>query len=248
MRRLLTASMLAVALGVVAALAVVAGAQQGGPAELRPVHVEGKRIAPGVKMTVHVFYGRTGRPSPSGDACIDDNSQTGYALFGTAKPAGMAFALDDAYAPAGFATAIGRSFSAWNGGIGSAYFSGGVDRSAPDRPAQDGRDVIGWARLTPRNVLAAAWSYTDDAGKVLEADVFFNVAQKWSALAGCNSASAFDIENIGTHELGHVLAMDHVSDAGRQATMYPSAPAGEVRKRTLTGGDIRGVRAALGLN
>lgn len=252
MRRLLTGSVLAGMLGIAAFVAVVAGAQQGGPAELRPVHVEGKTIAPGVKMTVHVFYGKNGpkgRPTPSGNACVDDDSQNGYALFGTAKPGGLAFLLDDTYAPvAGFSAPVGRSFAAWNGAIGSSYFSGTTDRSAPDSPSQDGTNVIGWARLVPKNVLAATWTYTDDAGRVLEADVFYNVSQQWAVLNACNESSRFDIENIGTHELGHVLAMDHVSDSGKQATMYPSAPAGEVRKRTLTAGDVQGARASLNPN
>ena len=74
MRRLLTISVAAAAgLGLIAALGLAAGPQGGGPPELRPVHVQGKTIAPGVKMTVHVFYGKKngppGRPAPTGDAC-----------------------------------------------------------------------------------------------------------------------------------------------------------------------------------
>ena len=109
--------------------------------------------------------------------------------------------------------------------------------------------MVGWARLVPKNVLAATWTYTDLKGRVTGADVFYNTSQKWSVLSGpndgCNSESRFDIENIGTHEFGHVLGLDHVSDPGKQATMYPSAPAGEVRKRTLTTGDVFGVQASL---
>jgi hypothetical protein len=37
--------------------------------------------------------------------------------------------------------------------------------------------------------------------------------------------------------MGHVLGLNHFSDSGAQATMYPSAPADEVRKTTLTAGD-----------
>jgi len=254
MRRILTSSILAAAaLGAAAAMALTASAQEVGPPELRPVHVDGKTIAPGVKMTVHVFYGRQngpgGPPSPSGGACVNDDAQTGYALFGKAKADGIDFKLDGTFSPdPGFADAIGRSFAAWNAAIGgsSPYFTASDDPTVADGPSDDGLNVVGWARLVPKNVLAATWTYTDAAtSRVTGADVFYNVSQKWSVLGACNSASRFDIENIGTHELGHVLAMDHVSDAGKQATMYPSAPAGEVRKRSLTQGDRIGVLASL---
>ena len=253
MRRFLTISAAAAAgLGVIAALGLAAGPQGGGPPELRPVHVQGKTIAPGVKMTVHVFYGKKngpgGRPAPSGDACTANvDTQTAYASFGKAQTVRMDFRLDDTFAPdSRFATAVGRSFDTWNAAIGgSSYFttSPGV---AEGGPSDDGVNVVGWARLVPKNVLAATWTYTDAAtGRVTGADVFYNTSQKWSVLSGCNSESRFDIENIGTHELGHVLALDHVSDPGKQATMYPSAPAGEVKKRSLTDGDILGVKESL---
>lgn len=44
----------------------------------------------------------------------------------------------------------------------------------------------------------------------------------------------------------HVLGLDHFSDSGAQATMYPSAPADEVRKVSLTAGDVAALQVALG--
>ena len=259
MRRTLIGSV-AVVLGLGALVATGAGASgQGSPPELRPVPVQGKLIAPGVKLTVHVFPaahapgkgrgGPKGPPSPSDDICTDGDQGT-YSLFAKAKQGGMTFKLDNTFAPSALQgtapAAIGAAFDAWDGAIGGNYFDVQRDDAAPAAPSKDGVNVVGWAKLRPKNTLAAAWTYTDAAtGRVLQADVFFNTGHSWGVLSGCNAAAAFDIQNIATHEVGHVLALEHVSDTAKVATMYPSAPSGEIKKRTLTAGDVAGVTASL---
>lgn len=46
-----------------------------------------------------------------------------------------------------------------------------------------------------------------------------------------------DVGNTVTHEAGHLLGLDHAADA--QATMFASAPAGELLKRTLESDDTQ---------
>lgn len=56
-----------------------------------------------------------------------------------------------------------------------------------------------------------------------------------------------DIQNMLTHELGHVLGLDHPCSTSTlmnpcsEATMYPKAPLGEIKKRTLDQDDIDGL-------
>lgn len=48
-----------------------------------------------------------------------------------------------------------------------------------------------------------------------------------------------DIENTATHEIGHLLGLDHSPD--REATMFASAPQGDLSKRDLGEDDVEGL-------
>jgi MYXO-CTERM domain-containing protein len=50
-----------------------------------------------------------------------------------------------------------------------------------------------------------------------------------------------DVQNTVTHEAGHTIGLDHTSDPN--ATMFASAPSGEISKRKLGADDIAGVCA-----
>jgi hypothetical protein len=56
-----------------------------------------------------------------------------------------------------------------------------------------------------------------------------------------NSCVSTDIQNTLTHEVGHVLGLDHSSDSS--ATMFNTAKTGETSKRTLAEDDVNGVCA-----
>jgi uncharacterized protein (TIGR03382 family) len=52
------------------------------------------------------------------------------------------------------------------------------------------------------------------------------------------SCIAADVQNTLTHEIGHVVGLDHVDNPG--ATMEPSAPTGELQKRLIDTGTAAG--------
>jgi hypothetical protein len=77
------------------------------------------------------------------------------------------------------------------------------------------------------------------AGEILDADIELNgVEFKFSATVSPVGQN-YDIRNTVTHEVGHMLGLDHspVSDA----TMFSTAPAGERSKATLFDDDIEGL-------
>ena len=120
----------------------------------------------------------------------------------------------------------GGSGTDGGGGIGSGRGSDGVGSGAG-------------------SALAATWTWTNSSNTVTGADTFFNTNFTFGISATCNAVSTSELGDIITHEIGHTIGLGHVNDSQAMATMYPSAPAGETRKRTLTTGDKNGFLAAL---
>ena len=208
---------------------------------------QAKSVGHGLELTVTVdFVGEEHQAKPGGGGSCTDNDQSGYAdPFAGARSGGLTMKVNTSTFPSSVAggalSALQGAGNAWNA-VRGGYFSisGGSSKTGP---AQDGENSTGWTKLVPRKVLAATWTWADANGRIVEADVFYNNSHPWAVLSSCGGSS-FDVRDIGTHELGHAVGLSHFSDAGAQATMYPSAPAGEVRKNTLTTGD----RAAFGVS
>ena len=102
-------------------------------------------------------------------------------------------------------------------------------------------------------------------GRILDADIIFNGQHLRFSTTG--AAQRHDIENTLTHEIGHVLGLDHNCDDGtyksppvdhtgkaipacgsskvtaamKETTMYYLADDGETKKRSLSSDDIKGI-------
>lgn len=95
----------------------------------------------------------------------------------------------------------------------------------------------------------AITTVTFDAGtgRLLDADIEINdTAFDFSICdpeaAGCGVA--FDLENTLTHELGHVVGLDHPPNdepGAFEATMFASASRGDIEKRSLATDDVDGL-------
>ena len=77
-------------------------------------------------------------------------------------------------------------------------------------------------------------------GQIIDADVLFNGKNFDFTTSG--TFGDFDIQNVATHELGHLMGLDHSGWAS--ATMYPYVDAATRLQRSLSLDDLRGLRHA----
>ncbi len=109
----------------------------------------------------------------------------------------------------------------------------------------DNRNIIKWVETRPPWLHSLAvigvTSATYDArdGRILDADIEFNGVHFTYTTTGSPLQIQTDVQNTATHEIGHLLGLDHTFVTG--ATMEARAPPGETSKRTLTDDDVVGV-------
>lgn len=75
-------------------------------------------------------------------------------------------------------------------------------------------------------------------GQIIDADVLFN--GKNFSFTTSGQLGRFDIQDVATHELGHLIGLDHSGCAG--ASMYPYVDSTVILHRSLSIDDERGAR------
>jgi hypothetical protein len=99
---------------------------------------------------------------------------------------------------------------------------------------------------SPGTIALTTTTYNNQCGQLFDADVelnaaafFFTVVDSPTCPPGTANANCVstDVQNTVTHELGHLLGLGHSTDPN--AVMYPSAPLGEISKRTLSPDDVQ---------
>jgi predicted Zn-dependent protease len=82
-------------------------------------------------------------------------------------------------------------------------------------------------------------TYDDKTGIIYDADIELNGYNYRFNVIDNPPSTYTDIQNTITHEIGHLIGLDHSYDPS--SVMYPTARAGEIKKRTLSQDDIDGV-------
>jgi hypothetical protein len=154
--------------------------------------------------------------------------------------------------PSQVVQAVENSFESWDAESSKDLFDPPLQntRAKASLANPDRKNVVTWGRLSDKNVVAltSIWYYTTTK-EIIDADMVFNTYYKWGIDKDGEGTqntlpAAFDIQNIGTHEAGHVCSLADLYDPAYSAmTMFGYASYGEVNKISLEKGDIAGLRA-----
>jgi hypothetical protein len=141
--------------------------------------------------------------------------------------------------PSDWSNAIQAGAETWSD-AGSAfrfYYAGTTTATGPN---YDGYNVVCDSNMGDNGILAVNYYWYTRRGKiVVENDIVFNTYYPWST---SGAATYYDVQNIGTHELGHCLILDDLySSYQSEQTMYGHGALGETKKRSLESGDIDGM-------
>lgn len=146
-------------------------------------------------------------------------------------------------------TIVNNSFSAWAASVpGKVSFSRGPDTTVA-RSTLDWQNIVAWGR-TNGNALGVTYIRYYTATKVVaDVDTIINQKFQWrwtdpSTNACSLYADAYDAQDILTHEIGHWMGLnDEYSTIFADHTMYGYGAKGELKKNTLTTGDVLGALA-----
>ena len=161
-------------------------------------------------------------------------------------------------------TVIGNAFSTWANATApgtstlatNVQFSfGAANASLPKPPILDCKNVVGFSDPNagdfPTGVIAFAVITTTPGGFVpgsncptyttpcpianciVDVDVMFNPNQTFATASA--SANQFDLQSVATHEIGHLLGLDHSNIA--HAVMYPYGDTSQIGIHTTLGTD-----------
>lgn len=221
---------------------------------------------PDLKKVVLIHYAQPknpGRPFdvPPGKQKDKDEDKVNdyYELLGpkwNLSEGSISYVIDTDGAPSRAVDAISSAFEAWDDATSAELFNDTYvinDEAVPSLDYPDFDNVVCWRGIAPPSVIAVTtyWYYDNDGSddpsagdEMVDADIIFNALLKWSIGP---SKKAYHVQNIATHEAGHVVGLaDLYDEVYTELTMYGYSKKGETKKVSLEEGDILGTEALYG--
>lgn len=174
------------------------------------------------------------------------------AIFWRFRTVGLHTAVDTSedVPPTAVQTALDASIASWNAASGDCSDLALVDEGYPTTLGTnlsgapvDHQNRIVWRHdrwlADPDALALATVVYRRSTGEIQDADIDLNGVHHLFTTTDDPAAADNDVQNTLTHELGHLIGLEHVSDP--QATMYDLAPPGDLDKRTLSDDEVEAV-------
>jgi hypothetical protein len=199
-------------------------------------------------IDVEVFdAAKGGAKPPAGANCSNDGATdaANVAYTGWTTAGGVAH-LNLATVPASVPNAtasLQSAFNAWSN-AGAPAFTVVNDGNVTRQTANRRTDLMFGRTQGSALAVTYTWRWTDGT---IESDTIFNASFSWRDLGvegdGCYETQPYyDLQNIATHEFGHIQGLDHPS-AARFETMYAYGYSGETLKRSPGLGDLAAIAA-----
>lgn len=135
----------------------------------------------------------------------------------------------------GEAAEIRKAFDTWNS-AGSNFrlaYAGSTARTAYPPGGTTGSNEI-YFSSSPEGFLAVNYYWMDSSRRMIESDIIFNDDYTWAATA---SSTAFDVQTVALHELGHTVGLD---DQYTNTWRVMGAAVWGQNRRTLSADEIAG--------
>lgn len=204
---------------------------------------------PGVRVRVFVHAPKAPLVTTSAQ-CLDPDSTAVVGAAGWHLPDSVTYRVNTSSAPASvgasnFPTLTAGAFSEWANAL-PASISKPTFVVGPTtlltRSAYDKQNIIAWGRTSGRALGVTYVRYFTASGLIVDVDTILNRKFPWSwsgnSALTCGDPSAYDAQNILTHEIGHWIGLDdEYTSAHADNTMYGYGSTGEVKKDTVTTGD-----------
>lgn len=213
---------------------------------------------PGLRVRVFVHEPKLSKPSLFKSVSLvcpieDPDSAAVVTPAGWKLPANWTYTLNTSGVPSSvgaknLATIANNAFTGWtNAAGGKVTITKTPFNTTVNRAKLDGQNIIAWGK-TSSNALAVTYTwYYPSTGLSAEEDTIFNKSYPWfwnASNTACTDSNSYDAQDILTHELGHWMGLNDIYTADYvNNTMYGYGSMGEVKKDTLTTGDIQGVQA-----
>ncbi|MEK7633715.1 MAG: hypothetical protein AAB437_02625 [Patescibacteria group bacterium] len=218
------------------------------PEDWEPPEKNGTYDVPGKKnLKVRVFVHNPKPELLPVLNCTDDNSSTAQVgAAGWKLTSNWSWYLNISSAPSSISgnmlTIANNSIKTWQDKLTGKVTFSPLGTTTINRAKLDNQNIITWGRTSGTALgVTYIWYFP---GLAVETDTIMNKKFPWNWSLQCGQyPNSYDAQNILTHELGHWVGLNDEYDSAVYAdhTMYGYGSKGEIKKDTLTTGDIYGV-------